>query len=72
MVKVLAENDVKYTQETLDPAVLPEGGLGEMFSFALDDLTMLWAQMRPRFHSVASFFAVVCRISPMVRPKRGS
>jgi len=49
--QTLAENDAAEMIETLQAAVPPGAGIGEMIVHASDELTMLFARIPPRFQS---------------------
>jgi len=49
--RTLAENDADEMIETLQAAVPPGAGIGEMIVHASDELTMLFARVPPRFQS---------------------
>jgi predicted metal-dependent enzyme (double-stranded beta helix superfamily) len=66
MAKVYAENSTDAIIEVLNAATPPGASISEMILHADDDMTLLWAQIPPRFQSAIHDHSIWANILPLL------
>lgn len=66
MTRVYAENSTDTIIEVLNAATPPGASISEMILHADDDMTLLWAQIPPRFQSAIHDHSIWANILPLL------
>jgi predicted metal-dependent enzyme (double-stranded beta helix superfamily) len=72
MMKVLSENSFAELERILEASVPPGASISEMIVHADEDLTVLWAQISPRFQSAIHNHTVWAIIAPFYGIERNT